>query len=440
MSITPFPENRANLKRRMSASSNQRISRLATLTAVHRAFHWLHLHQPQLRQWLLEMVRIPAPPFGEQTRAAWFADHFHKLGLTKVHLDLEGNALAELAPEDGSGQEGPVILISAHLDTVFPAGTSCIPVEIGDRSRIHGPGVCDNAAGLSALLAMAAALRYAKINPPATILFAANVGEEGEGDLRGMRHLFLEGPYKNRIATAIALEGSGTGVVTRALGSLRFRCTISGPGGHSWSDAGTPNPILLLSRALARISDLPLPSSPLTTLNVGHISGGTSVNSIPSSASALLEIRSSDRHALQTTALQIHRFMADSVATFESFHPSPSLQMELIGDRPAGHLSDDSALLSTLRSVDRHLALRTELRLGSTDANLPLSLGIPALAIGTGGTGGNIHTLEEWYDPSGREMALRRILLLLLSTTQIAPQLTAELSNEHSDSPLTQIP
>lgn len=410
----------------MTVSSYQRISRLATLTAVHRAFHWLHLHQPQLRRWLLEMVRIPAPPFGEQDRAAWFAERFHSLGLANVQVDPEGNTLAELAPEDGSGRGGPVILLSAHLDTVFPAGTPCEPIEAQSDHRIFGPGVCDNAAGLSALLAIAAALRYARINPPATILFAANVGEEGEGDLRGMRHLFLKGPYRNRIAAAIALEGSGTGVVTRALGSLRFRCTIQGPGGHSWSDAGTPNPIFLLSRALTRISDLPMPSSPLTTVNVGHISGGTSVNSIPSSASALLEIRSSDKRALQHTALQIQQAMADSVASFESSHPSLLLQIESIGDRPAGHLPEGSGLLSALRAVDRHFSLRTELRLGSTDANLPLSLGIPALAIGTGGTGGNIHTLDEWYDPAGREIALRRILLLLLSSTQIVPQLVAE--------------
>lgn len=410
----------------MSAATHQRISNLATLTAVHRAFHWLHLHQPQLRRWLLEMAGIPSPPFGEAARAAWFVEQFQRLGLTNVHLDTEGNALGEIAPEDDSSQTPPVILLSAHLDTVFPPGIPCKPKEQSNTSRIHGPGVCDNAAGLSALLAIAASLRYACINPPSTILFAANVGEEGEGDLRGMRHLFIDGSYRNRIVASIALEGSGTGVVTRALGSLRFRCTITGPGGHSWSDAGTPNPILVLSRALTKIAELPLPSSPLTTLNVGHISGGTSVNSIPSSATALLEIRSSERYALRSAALEVHRLIADSVNTFESFSPAPMLEIETIGDRPAGHLPEESVLLAALRAVDRHLSLRTELRLGSTDANLPLSLGIPALAIGTGGAGGSIHTLDEWYDPAGREIALRRVLLLLLATTQMVPELAAE--------------
>ncbi len=424
----------------MSASAHQRISNLAALTAVHRAFHWLHLHQPQVRRWLLEMVRIAAPPFGEQPRAAWFLERFRSLGLANVHLDDEGNALAELAPEGDSDSASPVILLSAHLDTVFPAGTPCEPIERTDSSRIHGPGVCDNAAGLSALLALAAALRHARINPPATILFAANVGEEGEGDLRGMRHLFQHGPYRGRIAAAIALEGSGTAVVTRALGSLRFRFTVAGPGGHSWSDAGTPNPILLLSRALTAISDLPLPSAPLTTLNVGFISGGTSVNSIPSSASALIELRSSEAHPLHQAAVEIRRLADEAVAPFASTPHPPTLLLEPIGDRPAAALSNDSSLLSTLRAVDRHLNLNTELRLGSTDANLPLSLGVPALAIGTGGTGGGIHTLEEWYDPNGREIALRRILLLLLASTQIAPQLALESSTAGFDAAVPREP
>src|SRR5271154_4972346 len=177
-----------------TASAQRRIARLATLTAVHRAFHWLHLHQPQLRQWQLEIVRIPAPPFGESARAAWFLDRFHQLGLTNIHLDDAGNVLAELAPESSS--DTPCILLSAHLDTVFPADTPIEPIEEKGSPRIYAPGICDNAAGLTGLLAIAAALRYANIQPPVPILFAANVGEEGEGDLRGMRFLFTHGPYR----------------------------------------------------------------------------------------------------------------------------------------------------------------------------------------------------------------------------------------------------
>ena len=415
---------RYTLSMSATTSAQQRIARLAALTAVHRAFHWLHLHQPQLRQWQLEMVRIPAPPFGESARAAWFVDRFRQLGLTSVHIDEEGNALAELATENQHPASYPVILLSAHLDTVFPAGTPCDPTESG--SRIYAPGICDNAAGLTALLAIAAALRYANVSPPIPVLFAANVGEEGEGDLRGMRHLFQQGPYRNRIASAIALEGGGTNtVVTRALGSLRLRLTVTGPGGHSWIDAGAPNPILILSRLLSSIAEITLSSTPLTTLNVGHISGGTSINSIPESATALLDLRSTDPVQLLATEAAVREICdgllpgVATVTTQKSAAKTPEITIQNIGNRPAAALPDDSPLLHTLRAVDRHLTLRTETRLGSTDANIPISLGIPAIAIGTGGTGGGIHTLQEWYNPTGRETALRRILLTLLDTTQI---------------------
>jgi acetylornithine deacetylase/succinyl-diaminopimelate desuccinylase-like protein len=411
-----------------TSSAQRRIARLAALTAVHRAFRWLHLHHLQLRQWQLELVRIPAPPFGESARAAWFLDRFQQLGLTNPHLDEAGNVLAELPREvvpsstPYSPPATPCILLSAHLDTVFPAHTPIEPTEEKDTARIYAPGICDNAAGLTALLAIAAALQYAKITPPIPILFAANVGEEGEGDLRGMRHLFERGPYRHRIAAAIALEGGGSSaVVTRALGSLRFRVTITGPGGHSWADAGTLNPILLLSEALTRIAALELPDTPQTTINVGHISGGTSVNSIPESATALLDIRSTDPIQLVATATTVHQIFDEIVATAtpqKTTTPPPKLHIEAIGNRPAAALPDDSPLLHTLRAVDRHLTLRTEPRLGSTDANIPLSRGVPAIAIGGGGTGGGIHTLQEWYDPTNRETALRRILLVLLDTVQ----------------------
>jgi len=435
----------------LTASAQLRIARIAANPAVHRAFHWLHLHQPQLRRWQLELLRIPAPPFAEQARAAWFLERFQSLGLANPHIDAAGNALALLPaaepaqaaihlydsprtsnPEPRTSQ---VILLSAHLDTVFPAGTPTNPTE--SDTRILAPGACDNAAGLTGLLALAAALRHADFAPAVPILFAANVGEEGEGDLRGMRHLFTASPFAQRIAAAIALEGAGSSaVVTRALASRRFRVTVTGPGGHSWTDAGAPNPILVLARALLALEAIPqnTPSAvdephPRTTLNIGQIAGGSAINSIPASASAWIDLRSTDsahlhsaelalRHSLEQWVL--HPPSRPSSSTQNGAHSPPTLTIDLIGDRPGGALPEDAPLLATLRAVDRHLNLRTEPGLGSTDANIPLSLGIPALAIGAGGLGGGIHTLQEWYDPTSRTIALRRILLTLLDTAALA--------------------
>jgi tripeptide aminopeptidase len=418
----------------MTAAANCRITMLAADRALHRAFAWLHLHEPQIRRWQLEFLAIPAPPFGESNRAAWFLDRFRDLGLDNAHIDEAGNALAELHPteppaldskslnpqpspppdlEPGALQPRPCILLSAHLDTVFPPQTDCTPRE--DGPHILGPGATDNGAGLAALLALAAALQHAELVPGTTILFAANTGEEGPGDLRGTRQIFT-GPYKDRIRAAIALEGSGsTAVVDRALGSRRLRVTVTGPGGHSWADAGRPNPIFALAAALAAIARLKLPANPRTTLSCGLISGGTSVNSIPESASADFDLRSTSTHELDRTELAVLNTLSASIT-----QPDLRLDVQRIGNRPSGSLAPSAPLSISLRAVDRHLRIATESRIGSTDANLPLSLGIPALAIGAGGNGWGIHTLQEGYDPSGRDLALRRILLLLLDTANTA--------------------
>ena len=410
----PTAAQRAAHRSTRTALAQHRIARLAERLALHRAFGWLHLHEPRLRAWQLAMLAIPAPPFAEAARAAWFLERFRELGLLNTTIDDEGNVLGEL-PGAG-GHDAPFLLVSAHLDTVFPAGTDTVPRE--DGPRILGPGACDNGAGLTALLALAAALQTAGLEHCMPILFAANVGEEGEGNLRGMRHLFERGAFRGRIAAAVALEGSGTAIaVARALGSRRFRVTVAGPGGHSWTDAATPNPILLIAQALVSVTQRLGAGSggqPRTTLSPGCISGGTSINSIPASAQVLLDLRSADVDELRRQELEIHRAFELVVAAHHTVQVPLKLTIELIGDRPAAALAEDAPILQSLLAVDRHLGLRTELRLGSTDANLPLSLGIPALAVAAGGTGGGIHTLDEWYDPTGREMALRRILLLLL--------------------------
>ena len=387
---------------------NRRITTLAANRAVHRAFQWFHLHEPQLRRWQLEFLAIPAPPFNESARAAWFLSKFRDLGLQNPHLDGVGNVLAEFPSSSKSTQ---VILVSAHLDTVFPAGTDTTPRE--DGVVIHGPGACDNGAGLTALLALAAALHHAGIKPASTLLFVANVGEEGEGDLRGMRHLFSsQSQYFQRITAAIAIDAPGNAMlIDRALGSRRLRVTITGPGGHSWADFGLPNPVVALSTAIQAITKLKLPTNPRTTLNVGTISGGTSVNSIPASASAGLDLRSTSALELDRLELSVLKALEQTVKPYKG---ELRLHVERIGDRPSGALAPSSALAQTLRAVDRHLSLKTSAHVGSTDANLPMSLNIPALAIGAGGAAGNMHTVHEWFDPTGRDLALRRILLLLL--------------------------
>ena len=403
-----------------------RIQKLAAQRDVHAAFHWLHLHEPQLRRWQMELVAIPAPPFGESERAQWLLERFKELNLHNPHIDTEGNVLAQfLSPCHSERSEeshslsspqnsGLPVLLSAHIDTVFPLGTNCTPHE--EEKIIRAPGICDNAAGVTAMLAIAAALTHAGI--PANILFAGNVGEEGEGNLRGMRHLFRS-PYN--IKAAIALDGSGTDtVVTQALGSRRFRVQITGPGGHSWTDAGAPNPALVLAHALTSIGELALPNRPRTTLNIGTIQAGTSVNSIPSFAQSLIDTRSPDPNELLRLEVFLHRAVEDAVLSANKSaaksHRTERLAytIDLIGDRPSAALPDDSPLLATIQAVDRHLSIKTAPRLGSTDANIPLSLGIPAVAMGAGGTGGSVHTTAEWFDPTGRELALRRILLTLL--------------------------
>jgi acetylornithine deacetylase/succinyl-diaminopimelate desuccinylase-like protein len=225
-----------------------------------------------------------------------------------------------------------------------------------------------------------------------------------------MRHLFHRSPYAGRFGAAVILEGSGNAsAVTCALGSRRFRLTVHGPGGHAWADAGAPNPILILTRLLDQLAALDLPAAPRTVLNVGQIAGGTSVNSIPEIASALLDLRSTDAAQLEAIATKIQQLTAISQQNTGQQHT-----LETIGARPSAQLGAHAPILTTLHAVDRHLNLRTQAHTASTDANIPMSLDIQALAIGAGGSGGGIHTLHEWYDPQNREIALRRILLLLL--------------------------
>jgi tripeptide aminopeptidase len=426
-------------------SAFSRIGQLASLPRVHAAFQWFHLHDRRMMQWQQELVSIAAPPFGESKRAEWLAERFRELGLQQVEIDSVGNVLG-CYPGNRSRAGQRCVMLSAHIDTVFPLHTPIAPLL--EHNRLEAPGACDNGAGVAGLLAMAAALESCGIELPCDLLFAGNVGEEGEGDLRGMRYLYGASPWRERIGANVVLDGAGSEVVvTQALGSRRYLVTMKGPGGHSWTDAGTPNPIVVLSRAIAAMSEVALPASPRTTLNIGTIEGGSSVNSIPEFATARFDLRSLEADQLVRLEVELHRAVEDAVllanASVRTTHnkgagptsgrgsgvPNSGSSMgpvqfliDRIGDRPAGRLGDNSPLLEALHAVDRHLGIRTEQRVASTDANIPLSLGIPALSIGAGGDGGGIHTRGEWYDASGRELALKRILLLLLlALDHVAP-------------------
>jgi tripeptide aminopeptidase len=409
------------------------VPQLAAQRRVHQAFRWLHLHDGLLMDWQRTLVGIPAPPFGEAPRAAWLLEQFGSLGLSGTTIDEEGNVLGLLPTPAATTSKSPdaqrAVVLSAHIDTVFPAGTEVAPQTSG--TRLTAPGACDNAAGVTGLLAIAAALIDASITLPCPVLFVGDVGEEGEGDLRGMRYLYQRSPWRDRIAAHIVLDGAGHEVaVTEALGSRRFLATVSGPGGHSWTDAGSPNPIAILSHAIAALTTAGQPRETRTTLNIGTIEGGSSVNAIPEHASARFDLRSTSSEELVCLEVELHRAIEDAVLTAnraaaELRMRRPNAQaaftIDRIGDRPAGRLenaSNGQTLYDDLLAVDRHLGIRTEPRIASTDANIPLSLGVAAVSIGAGGDGGGIHTRNEWYDATHREQALKRILLLLMLTAE----------------------
>jgi len=400
------------------ASTQREIARIAEMRGVHAAFAYLHNQEMEFRRWQRELTEIPAPPFGEAMRSEWLRQRFTALGLEDVQVDELGNVLGTLQ----SKRAAPIIGISAHLDTVFPQGTALQTRE--EANRLHGPGISDNAAGVIALLAVATALKRTQLQPAANIVFIGNVGEEGEGNLRGMRHLFSTSPWRDLIHSLLVIDGAGTDTyVNQALGSRRFEVTFRGPGGHSWSDFGVPNPIVLLSRALARFSEVHIPESPRTTFNVGVISGGTSVNSIPESATARVDLRSASMEELQKLEDRLRECVAEAWREAPLAHRSGELKVTLaiesIGDRPAAELPANARILQIVRAADKHLRIESFPRLASTDANVPLALGIEATTIGAGGDGGGAHTLREWFDCSNRDLGLKRILLVLLALTGV---------------------
>ena len=405
-----------------AAPIQHEVARVLALPAVREAFSWLSSQSNELLEQQIAITKIAAPPFQEARRADWLRRRFQQLGLADARSDEIGNVLA-VRPGVDPRDHTRYVAVTAHLDTVFPADT---PLDIRrDGLRAFGPGISDNGAGLTAMLAVAEALQRSRLQTGHSLLFVGNVGEEGEGDVRGMRHLFSDPDLRNAIDYTLVLDGAGTDtIVTEALGSRRFDVTVRGPGGHSWSDFGVPNPIIVLARAVELFSNTPVPTSPKTTFNIGVISGGTSVNSIPEAASMRVDIRSasSDQILRLERALRdaVERSMVEARAAADRNGASDATAMlhadvRLIGDRPAAKLSPGSRVLGVLRAVDNRLGNTARVQRASTDANIPLALGRDAVAIGAGGTGGGAHTLHEWYDATDRQLGLERILITVLT-------------------------
>jgi tripeptide aminopeptidase len=399
-------------------SAQQLVARLAELRSVHDAFGWFRSHSRELEDQQLEVTAIPAPPWGEAARSEWLKERFEKLGLSEVHQDELGNVFG-IRP--GTVADAPFIALSAHLDTVFPAGTEITVTR--EAGKLYGPGISDNGSGIVALLALAGAMRDASIANLAPILFIGSVGEEGEGDLRGMRHIFQQRRWLDSIGTMIAVDGAGIDtIIAEGLGSRRYEITISGAGGHSWSDFGVANPIVALARVIERFTHTPVPAMPKTTYNIGTIQGGTSVNSIPQVATMRVDTRSASVEELDQLERALREAVDQVVAAMPGRNRKETLtsEIKIIGDRPAADLPLDSRLLESIRAVDSRISNVARIQRASTDANIPLSLGREALAIGAGGSGGGAHTLHEWYDPTGRDLGLKRILLLMLAMSGVA--------------------
>ena len=355
----------------------------------------------------ISLCEIPSPPFKEATRAAEYGRRLRALGLTNVRSDSVGNVIAERRGTGG----GPTVLIEGHLDTVFPEGTNVKVKRTG--TLLAGPGIGDDCRGLAVVLSVVRAFQRAKVQTGGTVYFVGDVGEEGQGNLRGTRYLFSN-TLKDRIDYFISVDGTGLDLKHHGVGSKRYRITYKGPGGHSYGAFGIPNPIHALGRAMAGIADVQVPTSPKTTFNVGVISGGTSVNSIPFSATMDLDMRSETAEALDAVDKQVLKILTTALdaendrwihQTGERAERAKlSMVIDTIGIRPANSTQTDSSrIVATALAAGRALGFAPKSGASSTDANVPMALGVPAITIDGGGSGSGAHSLGETYDdgPSG---------------------------------------
>jgi acetylornithine deacetylase/succinyl-diaminopimelate desuccinylase-like protein len=367
--------------------------------------------EPQVVRDQIRLCQIPAPPFHEAARAQAMKSAFEQAGLSSVRLDRVGNVLG-----DRSGVAGkPHLVVAAHLDTVFPEGTD-LRVTRSD-ARLKGPGIGDNCRGLAVLLAVARALGRGRVQLRGSITFVADVGEEGLGDLRGIRELFAV-TLKGEVDRFVSIDGAGLFLTTGGVGSHRYRVTFSGPGGHSYAAFGTPNPIQAMGRAITKISQMQVPGQPKTTFSVGRVGGGTSVNAIPSECWMEVDLRSTGAAELAALTAKFDEAIEAGVREENARWTSAervTVKKALVGERPAARTPDDSIIVQTARRASRALGLSVAENESSTDANIPMQLKIPAVTIGAGGTGAGQHTAGETFDTTDAWRGTQYALLLAIA-------------------------
>ncbi len=359
----------------------------------------------------VEIARVPAPPFHERTRAELIAAKLEAEGL-RPQFDEVGNLLAWL-PEVPRSDDPEPIIVAAHVDTVFGPETS---IEIRQNAnRWIGPGITDNARGLAVSLAVLRALRRTRTVLRRPVLFSFTVGEEGPGDLRGVKHLFRSGSPLANTWAFIAVDGTGLRrIIHMGLGCKRYRITASGPGGHSWSDWGRINPVNAVGELIHRLTRLDLPEQPRTTLTVARIGGGISINAIPRRAWVELDLRSESEETLLAIESRIQETLTTSVAVEEERTGGKlDIEVERIGTRPAGRLASDHPLVQAAELATRALGKVPEYAVSSTDANVPLAQGVPAIAIGAGGKSADTHTENEWFEDTDGEAGALRLLAII---------------------------
>jgi tripeptide aminopeptidase len=393
----------------------QSVARLAQRPDVRALLDSIKANNDWTLQRQVSLCEIPAPPFKEQARGQAYKAAFEQLGLTNVRVDSVGNVIGE---RRGSGN-GPVVVLAGHLDTVFPEGTDVTVKREGDR--YVGRGIGDDCRGLAVVLSVARALQASKVQTTGTIVFVGNVGEEGPGNLRGTRQLFA-GAEKGglpKIDYFISVDGAGNDITSRAVGSHRYTVRYKGPGGHSYGAFGNPNPAHALGRAIATISDFQVPASPKTTFNVGVIQGGTSVNSIPFEASMEFDMRSESAASLATLDAKAQSAFKAALDAENGRWPKSryklTLVVDTIGIRPTGAQPDSAPIVRVAQEAGKLVGFAPHLDASSTDANIPISLGVPGITIDGGGTGGGSHGLDEWYadGPAGWKGPQWALLIVL---------------------------